>query len=632
MSNLIWPAMAAPADPSDAAAQLRRTPGEFARGLLSSARTATALLVVVIVIASAVFAPLLATYSPLAGSPDALLPPGARDHILGTDQLGRDIWSELVYGARVSLVVGFAAAAMATMVGTAVGAVAGYVGGVADTVLMRITEVFQTLPRLVVAIVVVALFGSGITKLIIIIAIFAWPQTARVVRVGIMTARQAGYVEAARLGGMPPALILLREILPNVLPSIVVVASLDVSEAILTEAALSFFGLGDPNLPSWGRCSTRRRSTSSKPGGWRSSLDWRWPWWCSPSIFWATASTTCSIPVRWERGGERAAHSDRPARGDGQQARTSHYRRRRQPRGQARRDSRPRGRVRIGKSVTALAVAGLLSRRTLRVTGGSVELAGAGRLDQLPDRALRAVRGGRIGFVFQDPMTHLDPLMTIGRQVRQGLRAHHFRGDMDARVIELLVMMRLPDPRRIALRYPNELSGGQRQRALIAAALAAQPDLLIADEPSTSLDVTIQASILALLDRLRREQGIGVLLITHDLGVVAETCDRVYVMYGGQVVEHRSAAELFADPRHPYTSGLIRAMLTPHAGLGDLFAMPGTVPEPGRLPPGCRFYGRCPLALDKCATEPPPAHAVVGGMSACWRAGEQGIQRAWETQ
>ena len=210
------------------------------------------LVVVAGIVIAAVLAPWISPYGPNdANLLHPLAGPSAQ-HLLGTDQLGRDIWSELVYGSRVSLTVGFAAAAMATIAGTAVGAVAGYAGASADTLLMRVTEVFQTLPRLVVAIVVVALFGSGISKLIIIIAVFAWPQTARVVRSGIRVVRRADYVEAARISGMPPHLILLQEILPNVLPAIVVVASLDVAEAILTEAALSFFGLGDPNRVSWG--------------------------------------------------------------------------------------------------------------------------------------------------------------------------------------------------------------------------------------------------------------------------------------------------------------------------------------------------------------------------------------------
>ncbi len=253
MTRLSWPGRPAPVpDATAALPRSRRSLRGYARRFLSAPRNVIAFAFVVLIIAAALAAPLLTTYNPLSGGPHALLPPGSSGHPLGTDQLGRDIWSELVYGSRVSLTVGFAAAAMATIAGTAVGAVAGYAGASADTLLMRVTEVFQTLPRLVVAIVVVALFGSGISKLIIIIAVFAWPQTARVVRSGIRVVRRADYVEAARISGMPPHLILLQEILPNVLPAIVVVASLDVAEAILTEAALSFFGLGDPNRVSWG--------------------------------------------------------------------------------------------------------------------------------------------------------------------------------------------------------------------------------------------------------------------------------------------------------------------------------------------------------------------------------------------
>jgi peptide/nickel transport system permease protein len=254
MRGLVWPTAPSQVTEAELAAlpPARRAFGDFVRRFVSAPGPLVALGVVVVVALAAAVAPLLQTSDPFRGGPDALLPPGTPGHLLGTDQLGRDVWSGLVAGTRVSLLVGFAAAAMATLVGTAVGAVAGYVGSAVDAVLMRVTEFFQTLPRLVVALVVVALFGSSVTHLIVVIALLAWPQTARVVRAGVRSVRTSAFVEAAKVSGMPSALILVREILPNVLPSIVVVASLDVAEAILTEAALSFFGLGDPNLMSWG--------------------------------------------------------------------------------------------------------------------------------------------------------------------------------------------------------------------------------------------------------------------------------------------------------------------------------------------------------------------------------------------
>jgi len=208
--------------------------------------------VVIVIALVAIFAPLVTRYDPESGGMNALLPPLSPGHVLGTDNIGRDIWAQLAYGARVSLAVGILAALSALSLGVLIGAAAGYFGGVADTVLMRMAEFFQTLPRFILALIIVALFGAGIGKLIFVLAILSWPQTARVARVGVTSFKSAPFVDAARVCGMPDGAIVLREILPNALAPIVVVTSLDVAAAILLEAGLSFLGLGDPNLPSWG--------------------------------------------------------------------------------------------------------------------------------------------------------------------------------------------------------------------------------------------------------------------------------------------------------------------------------------------------------------------------------------------
>jgi len=216
-----------------------------------SPQAVVAVAFVAIVVVMAIGAPLFAGADPLSGSPNALKPPGS-DALLGTDHLGRDIWAQLVYGARVSLLVGGLAAASALAIGVVVGALAGFFGGVVDATLMRISELFQTLPRFVLALIIVALFGAGLVKLIVVIAILSWPQTARVVRASFLSLREAPFVDAARVGGMGSGAIIVREALPNVLAPIVVTGSLDVAAAILMEAGLGFFGLGDPNLVSWG--------------------------------------------------------------------------------------------------------------------------------------------------------------------------------------------------------------------------------------------------------------------------------------------------------------------------------------------------------------------------------------------
>lgn len=243
------------AAPSADAAGLAAQENPFAEFWYRFSRNKAAVVslgIVVLVVAVALLAPWISPHDPLSGVGAAQQPPGTPGHLLGTDHLGRDMLAQVIHGARVSLLVGFVVAAAATVIGILIGAVAGYYGGWVDNLLMRVTEFFQTLPRLVLALIIVALFGSGLTKLIFVVAILSWPQTARVVRSGFLSLRSAAFVDAARVSGVPAWRIIVREILPNVLAPVVVVASLDVAAAILTEASLSFFGLGDPNVVSWG--------------------------------------------------------------------------------------------------------------------------------------------------------------------------------------------------------------------------------------------------------------------------------------------------------------------------------------------------------------------------------------------
>ena len=283
-----------------------------------------------------------------------------------------------------------------------------------------------------------------------------------------------------------------------------------------------------------------------------------------------------------------------------------------------------------GKTMTACAVMNLFPTPQLRLAGGEVWLEGR-NLAALPAAELRAVRGARVGMVFQDPSSFLDPLMPVGKQIAQALVAHGRKDGVQARVLELIEQMELPQPAQTAAKYPHELSGGQRQRILIAAALAMEPALLIADEPTTALDVTVQADILKLLVRLREELQLGVLLITHDLGVVAQTCQRVNVMYAGELVERGDVGPLFAAPRHPYTQGLLRSVLGGSARREALFSIPGGVPIAGQWPPGCRFHPRCPQAqAGRCDAQAPQLQDVAGSASRCHFAQDARILQAWD--
>jgi len=281
-----------------------------------------------------------------------------------------------------------------------------------------------------------------------------------------------------------------------------------------------------------------------------------------------------------------------------------------------------------GKSVTALSVMRLVPDPPGRIVGGSVTLEGTDLLG-LDESAMRRIRGDRISMIFQEPMTSLNPVMRIGDQITEAVTLHRpiTRKAAWTTAVDMLKLVRIPEPERRAREYPHQLSGGMRQRAMIAMALACRPALLIADEPTTALDVTIQAQILALIVELQKELGTGLILITHDLGVVAQTAQRVIVMYAGKKVEEASVESLFENPRHPYTRGLMASMpavISRAAGAdARLVEIPGMVPSLTNLPAGCAFAPRCTLAIDRCRAEYPPLQEFGGNhLAACWRAAE----------
>ncbi len=272
-----------------------------------------------------------------------------------------------------------------------------------------------------------------------------------------------------------------------------------------------------------------------------------------------------------------------------------------------------------GKSVTALSIMRLLAENA-QIEAGRIMFEGRD-LARLDERAMQALRGQAIGMIFQEPMTSLNPLIPIGLQIAESLTLHGICGPGEARerAVELLTRVGIPDPGRRALDYPHSMSGGMRQRVMIAIALACQPRLLICDEPTTALDVTIQAQILDLLRRLRAELGTAILLITHDLGVIAEFVETVVVMYAGRVVERADTRSLFRAPAHPYTQGLLRAVPRVDAVNDRLHQIAGTVPGPANFPSGCRFHPRCPAAMAVCAEKAPPVTRISDTQdAACW--------------
>ncbi|MEM8731310.1 MAG: ABC transporter ATP-binding protein [Pseudomonadota bacterium] len=278
-----------------------------------------------------------------------------------------------------------------------------------------------------------------------------------------------------------------------------------------------------------------------------------------------------------------------------------------------------------GKSLTALALMGLLQTPPLHLTGGRAAL-NSTDLFSMPEAQRREIRGGQMAMIFQEPMSSLNPALRIGEQIAESVRRHQALSHDAARsrALEMLTRVRIPAPEKRLQEYPHQLSGGMRQRAMIAMALANDPSVLIADEPTTALDVTIQAQILDLMRTLQAETGAALILITHDLGVVAEMADAVIVMYAGRVVEAGPAAAIFQDPQHPYTIGLMSSMPTMGARSGQLVTIPGVVPSPMAMPDGCRFQSRCPFAQPECAEKPAFAKVSAHHGVACRRAPLEG--------
>ncbi len=599
---------------------MRAALAQLARNRLAAAGLALLALMLLIALA----APLLPLPNPNETAPASrLLRPGAPGHLLGTDHLGRDILSRLVWGARVSIAVGLSATAIAAAAGSLIGLVAGYAGGRVDDALMRGIDLVMAFPYILLALGIVAVLGPGLMNALYAIAIVNVPFFARNIRGVTVGLSRRAFVDAARLSGATHPTILFREVAPNVAPVIVVTMSTTVGWMILETAGLSFLGLGaQPPQADLGAMLGEGRGllftaphVSVVPGllifalvmsinlvgdGVRDMLDPRLK---SGALAATGAATTV-----------RRAQAPRP---DGASAEGLDVRGLVAEFGGGETAMRaldgvdfqvaPGERLALvgesgsGKTVAALSLTRLVPSPPGAITAGRVAFDGEDLLAAAPER-LRALRGDRVAYVFQDPLSTLHPLFTIGWQVAEAVRAHRpvSRAEARARAVELLERVRIPAARRRLDAYPHELSGGMRQRVCVAMALANEPALLVADEPTTALDVTVQAQVLDLMRGLTEARGTAVLFITHDFGVVSAFCDRVAVMYAGRILEIGPTAEVLAAPAHPYTAGLIACV--PVLGEPDraLAAIAGLPPALDALPPGCPFAPRCPIAEPRC--------------------------------
>ncbi|MET9521278.1 dipeptide/oligopeptide/nickel ABC transporter permease/ATP-binding protein [Streptomyces coeruleorubidus] len=604
-----------------------------------------------VVVLLALLAPLLAPHDPLDQQPpvDGTGHPSA-GHWMGQDSLGRDILSRLMYGARWSLAIGLGATGLALVAGALLGAVAATSRKAVDETLMRCLDVVMAFPGIALAAVLVAVFGGGITVLICAIAFLFTPPVARVVRANVLDQYGEDYVTAERVIGARTPHIVLKHVAINCAAPVLVFCTVQVAEAIVFEASLSFIGAGvRPPDPSWGSVIADGKNMVLTGGWWATVF---------PGLLMLVTVLSLNILSEgvsdaWAAPSAREVdvpEEDRlqaPEPGSGEVVRlpglTEAARRLRARARQLPRDGQPvlavenltigfdqrHGGVDIvdgisfevhpgevlglvgesgcGKSLTALAVMGLQPKGA-RV-GGQVRFNQRDLLAE-PMRVRRRLLGHEMAMIYQDALSSLNPAMTIRAQLKQVVRRGGRRGPA-----ELLTMVGL-DPGRTLRSYPHELSGGQRQRVLIAMALSRDPKLIVADEPTTALDVTVQAQVIELLLRLREELGFALILVSHDLALVADVTDRVAVMYGGQIVEIGVTADLVEAPAHHYTRGLLGSVLSLESAQERMTQIKGVVPSPADFPAGCRFADRCPRASGICRTTAPlltgtPAHTVA---------------------
>ena len=602
-----------------------------------------ALVFVALVILAAIFAPIVASQNPLSSGIPVQPPSG--DHFFGTDRQGRDIFSRVVYGARYSLVIGLGATGLALLVAAVLGSIAATGGKWVSEILMRLLDVVMSFPGIALAAVFVAVFGRSLPVLILTIAFLYVPQLTRVVRANVMAQYGEDYVSAATVMGARTSWILVKHVARNCMAPVMVFATVLVADAIVFEASLSFIQAGVPDpAPSWGNIIAAGRDLVM--GGY---------WWATLFPGLAIMLTVLGLnilsegltdalvaPATGPRFVETKAEADliaaeapgtevevvgEPEIESGAEqiplgarlAALHAVETRRSDRLVATSDAPPilevdnltikfpqrHGDVNVidhvsfsvrpgetmalvgesgcGKSITSLAIMGLLDRSA--VIDGQIRYNGKDLLT-MGKRERNALRGHELAMVYQDALSSLNPSMLIRTQLNQLIK----RGGTRT-ALELLELVGL-DPDRTLKSYPHELSGGQRQRVLIAMALTRDPKLIIADEPTTALDVTVQAQVIDLLNELREKLGFALVFVSHDLALVAEVAHRITVMYAGQVVEQADTHDLLTNPVHEYTRGLLGSVLSIESGVGRLHQVRGTVPSPRDFPDGDRFAPR----------------------------------------
>ncbi len=600
------------------------------------------LMMLVAILVLAIFAPILAPYNPKSfegiDSSHIYNAPSS-EHWFGTDDAGKDVLSSFMYGARVSLIVGFFAAFISIFIGGVIGVVAGFYGGRVENLLMRFTDTMLVIPDLPLIVVIVALTRPNILNIIFVIGLLGWTTTARIVRSQTLAVKSRKFVLRARAIGAGNGHIIRTHILPLVMPLLVVNAILVISLAILNESTLSFLGLGDPTAISWGQMLNFAFGRGAMSAG---------AWWAlfAPGlgIVWVVLGLTLLghgleqvlnprleshhlMPGRPTTQGEvefassiRAVKKASPILLDVQNLSINYVNDNKVAKAVHNVSFQLHegellglvGESGCGKTTLVMALMRLLPAAG-EIANGHIYFRRQD-LATLSEEEMNDIRWDGISIIFQGAMNALNPVRTVGDQIAEAITKHMSSmppGVVNDRVIELLDLVGISAEHKD--HFPHQYSGGMRQRAMIAMALSCNPQVVIADEPTTALDVMIQAQILGLLDELRKKLGLAVIFVTHDLGVVAEMCDSVLVMYGGVTAEYASVDTIYNSPHHPYTQELLKAF--PDLSQPDkrLSSIPGYPPKLDALPAGCRFAPRCPLAFERCTVEMPALHSLNGG-------------------
>ena len=612
-----------------------RRPGFWAR-FFHQRWAIAGLVFIVVVIVAAIFAPLIAPHAPDATDVNAINAGPSLSHWLGTDDLGRDILSRLIWGARISLRASFEIVGLAAIIAIPLGLVAGFFRGAVDSVIMRTMDALFSFPPLIMALTVAALLGADVNDAAIAIAIVFVPSFVRLLRGEVIAVREEAYIESARSLGATSKRLLGRHVVPNVASPIIIQLALSLGFALLIEAGLSFLGIGEePPTPSWG-------GMLQEGFQFINTAPWAVIFPGLAIMFTVLAFNLVADGLRDSLGRERPTGSSLVA---GERSRRSPFARVQEARKSQGDAPAPEpdaalldvrslriefltrdkwlpvmegadftvqrgktlglvGESGSGKTVSALAVMGLLPAKVSRVTG-SILFEGRD-LTSLSPASLRKLRGNDIAMIFQEPMTSLNPAFTVGNQIAEQVRTHRdiSRDDAWKVAVEMLDRVEISNAAGRAQDYPHAFSGGMRQRVMIAMALSCAPKLLIADEPTTALDVTTQSQIIELLHTLQNEEDMAMIFVTHDLGVISDVADDVAVMYAGQIVEDAAVMDLFGRPRHPYTEALLDSIpqLTPKGE--PLHAIPGMVPRADQFPAGCRFAPRCSYAQEACTAAP----------------------------